>query len=389
MSKSYFEYPIAIVWDLMHTYEGAKILEWQNHPSSYYGWDSLHKESLERRVSSFPNAVSHDTRHYPFVIKAANDDKAIMSSFLGADIPNMFPKQKTYTATMEGGLGQKVIEDFPDSKYLVLKTPRDAGGRGVYFTNNASIKNCDNNPKLAIMFGASVIQDINFPFGNRRHFIAQEGLKPIPVAISVKKGENFSRQFCLPTIRLVSTIEPLKDRTFRWHIHGAYYKLPAVSFKSEEDAFNEEINALESRAVLSKVFDENGGSRSVPDKVLSEICDQMEAGLRPLFERVRQESPQGFVLRALQSENPADHVSAVEFLLNYHEERQMNLLTLKPEVQEAVAKAVHNNPLLFGMLQKRNAEWSAQFTRPPMEGLLSMIRVPDENFGDVMGGLYR
>lgn len=384
LKRSWFEYPIAVVWDLMHTHDGFKILEWQSHGiSGYSGWDSIHKASLERVVDSISNTVHFSERDYPFVISEANRHKGISASFLGLDIPNMFPKQKTYAATLSGGLAQQVIKDFPNSDYVVLKTPIEAEGKGVFFATPANVVNYEHYPELTKIFGESTIHGVTFPFNCRGHFIVQEGLKPIP--LRVWNHEAGALEFCLPSIRLVATIEPL-NQSLCWHFHGAYYKLPSQFFANEDDAVQTHIGADDKTPILSKI-DGGRGAKSIDPKVFKSLCEEMETGLTPLFERVRQEGPEDFVLRVLQSDNPGDHVSAVEFLMRYSRTREADLSRLKHKTQETLVRAVNANPLLYAFIQRCNPEWANNFEAPKAGGLLSQI--PTSSYGSLFGALYQ
>lgn len=385
-----FEYPITVVWDLMRPQCGSKFLEWQSHPSGYSGWDAIYKDSLERRVDQIRGAVAHYEMQYPFVIAESNKNKAITSTFLGPDIPHMFPKQKTYAVTLSGQLAEQMTRDFWDSPYIVIKTPRDSGGQGVYFANHQDITSySDEEPNaLSAIFGSRTINGKRFPFSLRGHVVAQEGLKPMPLPISFRKGGISRTHFVLPTIRMVATIEPLKNRELRWHFHGAYYKLPDKSFASEESAMNADIHAKDSTAILSRVYDGHG-SRAIPDAVFHEICEEIEAGLTPLFQKIRDVTPEDFALRALRSDNPGDHVSAVEFLMCYSRKRGADLSKLKPETREALVKAVEANPLLFAHIQYNDEEWSETFSYPQRTGLLKEANISNPLYGSLFGGLYR
>lgn len=369
-----FETPITLVWDLMDTPQGVKILEWQQHPSSYMGWDALNSTRLETKIRRSRGRDGSVSSNYPPVISHSNVNKAVSASFLGPDIPTMFPQQKTYTATINGNLIDQVSADFNNSDCVVIKVPAESGGAGVFFATPNEISHAAGSLPLSAIFGKRTVKGTVYPFSTLGHFVVQEAVRPNPI---YSYGSYY-----LPTIRLVASIVPLPDqKDFRWHFHGAYYKLPRNSFRSEDAAHNLKMCAKNRSDILSQARRDKGSGR-VPKDVFKRVCSQMRIGLTPLFQKIRTGDWEDFVLRSLESDHLGDHVSAMQFLT------RNRLLPQREDIRQAWKRAVEMNPLQIAAIQNRFPKWLDWLGVSP--NLLSdATGVEPELLGHTFSGLYR
>ncbi len=340
--------PFDFVWDLMHTDDGIKVLEFQSAAvSGFSGWKKVTGQSMKRKIADFRKANGYRNGTSCGFMRAVCDRKNFMGSFLGPEIPQIFPKQKVYAYYPGNNIRAQIANDFGDSNGLVFKISKSAKANGVFFGSATDISP-KNNKELARFFNTQTkgaFGTHNIPLTG--HFLVQEGIIPKPVEAA---GTWF-----LPTTRLAGTALPKQDGSVRWVFHGAYHKLPTKGYESEDEAKSHKISATGKNKIISKVKFSIGAC-AVDENTLEVICQQLSNAVGPVLKKLTQSTSKPFILKAFNSDNRGDRVSAVTYLCCPY--RDIDNPMTDPELREPLLLEVRENPYAYAyVINQKNIPW--------------------------------
>ncbi len=298
-----FKEAITLVWDLMDTPDGIKILEMQPFYGSRFSGHFLGHRDFSRYVQLAHMNKFRDSRSIenlsddPF-IRAVSLGKSLNEIFLGAASAGLYPKQKTYAAGKDPELITTILDDFSGVDSIVLKQNSGCRAEGVYVIHRDEL----SQSMIDRMYYLHNQEDL------LSLFTVQEAVKPSPIAVT----KWWKKPYVLPVTRIVASINPEPDGKLTWLFHGGYNKCPPSRFWTKKGAETAVFKEKDREKIVSDI--KQGGGQPLPDKRFEDICQQLETGLTPVFSKIAQYGSTPFVKEALQSSDHAHALGALEYI---------------------------------------------------------------------------
>lgn len=314
MATHQLNFPTTMIFDVMDTSDGVKILELGHGSSGQTGFKHVYGHNVSGIVDDFFNRHNLRRSSDNDLLSACFHNKACTAAFLGSITPEIFPNQRLFAPTPGQIHCLDDVKTHFQGRPVVLKTPSEAEGQGVFFWNNGIVPEKNSNEgddrEIRISFmGCENREDVErygvIPAHYGGFMVAQEQLTPRPIKVE--------EHWLLPTTRIFATVIPEPKGRIEWEIHGMYHKLPDRAYASAQDAFSAAASGHKRDLILSNV---SGRfiSAPVPPENAADISAQITQAMTPVMSRLSEEGDRPFITNALKSDNPADQLAAVLYM---------------------------------------------------------------------------